>query len=104
MDDPEIWMDHFIDYFGNIVKLGTIGIYRKYDVSDYIGMNKATAMDIADIQYTLHTNIIYTTFEEWFNTIKYEIFYNSIYIYLYDPYHNTPLKVEEWFYIFYNSN
>jgi len=101
MDDPEFWDHYFIDYFGNIVRLGTVGIHRQYNIQDYYGMNKANAMDIANSQYDSHTTIVEPTFEEWFQTMKYSSFYNAIYIYLFDPYHNTPQKVEEWFYMYY---
>ena len=101
MDDPEFWDHYFIDYFGNVIRLGTVGVHRQYNIKDYYGMNKATAMDIADVQYTLNTPILEPTFEEWFQTIKYSPFYSAIYIYLFNEYLNTTKKVEEWFYFYY---
>ena len=104
MDDPEFWDHYFIDYFDSIVKLGKIGPNRQYTVTDYVGMNKSTAMDIAEIQSMLYKNITDPTFEMWFETIKYGIFYNSIHIYLFSPYHHTSVRVENWFRIFYMDN
>jgi hypothetical protein len=103
MEDPEFWRNYFIDYFGNIVENGKIGLNRNYDVTDFTGINKANAMDIMFDEYLAHRYIPYTlSFEVWFQPIKYSPFYNAVYIYLFDAYHDTPSKTEEWFRAFYN--
>jgi hypothetical protein len=103
MEDPEFWLNYFIDYFGNVIEYGTVGTYRIYDVTDFDGMNKATAMDIIDNQYSLYTNIPrHLSFENWFLPIKHSSFYTAVYLYLFNAYHNTPNDVEYWFQAFYN--
>ena len=105
MEDPEFCSTYFIDYFGNIIQYGTIGIYRQYDINDVYGMNKSAAMDIADSEYKLYTNIsFHLSFENWFQNIKYSSFYNSVYIYLFNDFVNTSYEVEHWFLSFYNMH
>ena len=98
MDDPEnLDYKYFIDYFGNKVHLGDIGINRTYDSSDYIGMSKSCAMDIAEEQ--LQTIIINEpNFNTWFNLQhKYYTLYTSIHIYLHEPHYDTNTLVRDWF-------
>lgn len=98
MDDPEnLESKYFVDYFGNIVRLGEVGAYRSYQPDDYIGMSKSCAMDIAEEQ--IHSIIIEeTNFNNWFNTrYKFCTLYTSINIYLYDPYYNNETLVKDWF-------
>jgi hypothetical protein len=103
MDDPEFWENYFIDYFGNIVENGKIGLTKNYDITDFTGMNKANAMDIIFDEYSAHKHIPpHLSFEVWFQTIKYSPFYNAVYIYLFDAYHDTPTNTEKWFRSFYN--
>jgi hypothetical protein len=105
MDDPEFCLTYFVDYFGNINKYGTIGVYRQYDINDVYGMNKANAMDIADIECELYKNIsFHVTFNNWFQDIKYSAFYNAVHIYLFNIYLNTSYEVEHWFLSFYNMH
>ena len=105
MEDPEFWLTYFVDYFGNIIQYGTIGIHRQYDISDVYGMNKSTAMDIADSEYKLYTNIsFHVSFDDWFEDIKYTPFYNAVYIYLFNLFLNTPYEVEHWFISYYNMH
>ena len=105
MEDPEFCLIYFMDYFGNINQYGTIGVYRQYDINDIYGMNKATAMDIADSESEVYKNISFDlTFEEWFQNIKYSSFYNAIYIYLFNACLNTLYEVEHWFLSFYNMH
>jgi|688.fasta_scaffold2119142_1 hypothetical protein len=105
MDDHEFWLTHFVDYFGNIIEYGNIGIYRQYDIADVYGMNKSNAMDIADSESKMYEFAIFCiSFEEWFQDIKYSSFYNAVYIYLFNVFINTPNEVEHWFLSFYNMH
>ena len=98
MEDPEnLESMYFIDYFGNKVRLGTIGKYRSYEPNDNIGMGKSCAMDIAEeqIQTIIITN---PNFNDWFNKrYKFYTLYSSIHIYLYEPHYDTTTLAKDWF-------
>jgi hypothetical protein len=104
MEDPEYLSSeynlrqYFTDYFGNRVKLGTIGTHRVYDDTDYVGMSKSCAMDIADEQ--MATSVINTeyNFIDWYERqCKYSTLYTSVHIYLFEPYYDTTSMVKDWF-------
>jgi hypothetical protein len=98
MEDPEnIDSIYFTDYFGNKIRLGQIGLYRSYDPTDYIGMSKSCAMDIAEEQ--IQTLVINTQpFNSWYNNRhKFFTLYTAVDIYLYNENYDTPQLVKDWF-------
>ena len=108
MEDPEYLSadnyskQYFTDYFGNRVRLGSIGKMRSYDETDFVGMSKSCAMDIADEQ--MATTVINTQypFNEWYERqCKYSILYTSVHIYLFESYYDTTTMVKDWFYQYY---
>lgn len=95
---------YFTDYFGNNVRLGTIGKNRSYDPTDFIGMSKSCAMDIADEQMYTPLNTLYN-FMDWYEKeCKYSTLYTSIHIYLFEPYYDTTTNVKDWFREYYIEN
>lgn len=93
--------EFFVDYFNNLIRLGTIGVNRCYDNSDYIGMSKSNAMDIADeelLKIDMNLLLSSNSFMDWFNnTCKYSVLYHSIYIYLHKKNIDMNNLVLNWF-------
>jgi hypothetical protein len=104
-EDEYLSTKYFIDYFNNTVRLGTIGKNRLYDDTDYIGMAKSNAMDIADDELlNINKNILLESnhFMEWFDKIcKYSVLYHAIYVYLFNPTIDTSTMTLNWFREFY---
>ena len=104
MDEDYESHKYFIDYFGNRVRLGEIGLIRSYQPDDYIGMSKSCAMDIADEQMKQVLDTKYN-FNDWYNKkCKYSTLYTSIHIYLFDNYYDTTKMVKDWFREYYILN
>ena len=103
-----LFTKYFVDYFNNTVRLGTIGANRIYDDTDYIGMAKSNAMDIADEELlNINKNILLESnnFMEWFNKIcKYTVLYHAIYVYLYNENIDTSTMTLDWFREYYINN